>query len=1541
TPEPDLNAILLAPPEAGSVQAELRRVTRDMLRASGGMFLSAGGALTGIAVSASVQAGDHPVQDSSTGQTQNTANPPVQPQSAVMPLWRNIEPRLPATLDQGQGIASDERRAESSGDRSESTPPDRVANTASTASANGSLSPGPALVGESGEGGAPAAGAVPGTRGGMQTSAQSSEVPAAPRILVRNDIYASADTHADRPGTDAPSMPEITTGGDNVTPSPATGETPGDEGTPTPNHATPVASALVASAQPQAVYVYTPAPPRVTDENADGEEDQPILIDPALLLENDLPGETGRTLRLAAVGDARHGTVEIDADGNILFTPEENYAGEASFQYSVEDSGGLQTPGRFTLNLANSNDAPEARDEETDSDEDIVLHINTADLLANDSDPDLPYGDTLTLTAVGNARHGTVEIGADGNLIFTPEADYYGDAGFDYTVSDSQGETAHASAIIHLASVEDAPRVQGETLACDEDQTLQFTAAGLLANDSAGEPGRSIHLAGITNASHGTVELDAQGEVIFTPDANYFGAAGFDYVVEDDHGMQSTASVSLDLASVNDTPIASGEELASDEDVALVFNPADLLANEVDADLVTGDLLAITHVGNASHGTARIEPDGQIRFTPEPDYFGEAGFEYTVSDSGGASTTANVQIHLAPVNDAPHGDISTAGREDQGLVIDPADLLAHASDAEGDAITLSDIGNPSHGQLDIGADGQIRFTPDENYHGEAGFSYTLTDAHGAQAIATAHIDFASVNDLPQAVGESVGALEDEILNFSRLSLLANDTDVETAPEDLRIASVGNARHGTVQLTADGGVRFTPQADYFGEAGFDYTVEDADGGLATAGVSIALEAVNDAPRLQGESMSILENTTRIFSSAVLLANDTDPDNVHADLAIVGVGGASHGQVSLGTDGAVTFTPDFNFTGYGGFTYTVSDGVGGVSQAVTLISVVPPNQSPVVNGEIIDTKRAASITCTTAQLLANDWDPDGDGLTISNVDGAYNGSVYMSGGAIVFTPVGGTGSLNAGFSYTVSDGHGAYGTGQVALNLAMNRTPVAVDDGFTGYEDIALTISQSELLANDSDPDNPHGDLRIVNVGGAINLASLSLQGGSVVARPAPEFSGTASFNYEVSDGEGGSTVATAILTILPVNDAPIVDQVQYNASMISYVDSETGGYISTQNPNQTGHIFAHDPDGNSAALRYEIASQSAHGHENSLNAAGDWRYESQQGDPYNGPDSFTVKVIDAEGAFTLATINTLHVGSGGGSGKPVTLDLDGNGLQFANLDDSQAYFDINGDGWREHIAWVAGGDALLVLDTEGDRVIDKPEEISFVGYAPDAQTDLEGLSAFDSNGDGRLDRLDARWGDFGAWLDGNGNGVTDAGEFQTLEEAGIADIGLESNHQVQRLGDVTLLGVAEFTRTDGSTGAVGDVTFRYESGDIAKASPATSSTEIPLVEEEDRHGAVRVVDAGLAASDETVMDPVPELAVSAETNADDATDSETILIADADVARLGLLFTQLTASVDLGTEPPMGMVEVQPANDAVFPTAGAFEDNNPLPLVVGA
>ena len=164
------------------------------------------------------------------------------------------------------------------------------------------------------------------------------------------------------------------------------------------------------------------------------------------------------------------------------------------------------------------------------------------------------------------------------------------------------------------------------------------------------------------------------------------------------------------------------------------------------------------------------------------------------------------------------------------------------------------------------------------------------------------------------------------------------------------------------------------------------------------------------------------------------------------------------------------------------------------------------------------------------------------------------------------------------------------------------------------------------------------------------------------------------------------------------------------------------------------------------------------------------------------------------------------GEEGGSGKaPVLLDLDGDGVELVALEDSNAAYDIRGDGFRYNLSWVGPDDGILAYDRDGDGRISQRDEIVFTDYVEDARTDLEGLRHFDTNGDNRLTSADAEWSKFRVWQDRDGDGVSDPGELRTLDEAQIRSISLASTGDTETRADGTRV-FGRGTYTTGSESA---------------------------------------------------------------------------------------------------------------------------------------
>ena len=434
--------------------------------------------------------------------------------------------------------------------------------------------------------------------------------------------------------------------------------------------------------------------PVVAGESATASEGDIQLFNIAGLLANDYDDD-GDALKITSVGQAEHGTVFLDANGEVRFVPDANYNGPASYTYWVSDGqlGVQAVPGTVQLNILQVNDLPVVTGETMASDEDVVLSIDPALLLANDSDVDTDAAlnqaagarQTLTISAVSGAQHGTVALLPDGTVQFTPELNYVGAASFNYTVDDGAGGQVQTTAVLNLAPVNDAPDVVGETININEDEIQTISTAALLANDSdVDNPHTDLKIVAVDSlgaATHGTVTLNANGTISYVPDANYFGPAQFTYTVSDGAGGFNVGTADLNIAAVNDAPTLQGESTTTDEDQILHISQANLLANDHDVDN-PDSALSMTGVSNASHGTVAMVGN-EVVFTPDLNYNGTASFSYTVSDGVGGTSTATVSLTINSVNDVPVvNDELALGKRDHAYTLTQTALLSNDTDVE-------------------------------------------------------------------------------------------------------------------------------------------------------------------------------------------------------------------------------------------------------------------------------------------------------------------------------------------------------------------------------------------------------------------------------------------------------------------------------------------------------------------------------------------------------------------------------------------------------------------------------------------------------------------------------------------------------------------------------------------------------------------------------------------------------------------------------------------------------------------------------------------
>ncbi len=761
-------------------------------------------------------------------------------------------------------------------------------------------------------------------------------------------------------------------------------------------------------------------------------------------------------------------TLTVNADGTYDFDPNGAFEGlgagdeaQESFSYEISDGNGGTSTASVTITVTGVNDAPVAGDDTATTDEDSAL---AGALLGNDTDAE---EDALSVTSVrvevdgeptdhaaGSlielASGATLTVNADGTYDFDPNGAFEGlgagdeaQESFSYEISDGNGGTSTASVTITVTGVNDAPVAGDDAATTDEDSAL---AGALLGNDTdAEEDALSVtsvttdvdgeptdHAAGslIELASGATLTVNADGTYDFDPNGAFEGlGAGdeaqesFSYEISDGNGGTSTASVTITVTGVNDAPVAGDDTATTDEDSALA---GALLGNDTDAE---EDALSVTSVTTdvdgeptdhaagslielASGATLTVAADGTYDFDPNGAFEGlgagdeaQESFSYEISDGNGGTSTASVTITITGVNDPVQVSTEDFAPVPEG----DAGVLSNVVFDLNDVLTASDADAPDVPAID----------PD---------SVQVAVAPGSDSTQVAFLVQGSTLTVDTANYDSLAAGESAVFEVT--------FDVVSGDERV-------AQSTTIEITG----------------------------------------VNDDPAANDDTPATSEDTALIGN---VLGNDTDVDASDA-LAVTGFSVSvdevpqdfapgdtatlnSGATLTLNADGSFAFDPGGAYehlappeTAQESFTYEISDGNGGTSEATVTITINGVNDAP----EIADvTEEVNSGDTLDGTLTATDIDNAQGDLSFALVGSGTtgNGNVAVNpDGTYSYTPDEGFIGVDS-FEVEVTDGD-ATSTATVTVEVG--------DDGSEtpGAEGLTLDI------ATEATPDTPAGNVDI--------------------------------------------------------------------------------------------------------------------------------------------------------------------------------------------------------------------------------------------------------------------------------------------------------------------------------------------------------------------------------------------------------------------------------------------------------------------------------
>ena len=474
---------------------------------------------------------------------------------------------------------------------------------------------------------------------------------------------------------------------------------------------------------------------------------------------------------------------------------------------------------------------PVANDDAYSTDEDTPLLVVAPGVLGNDSDAD---GDPLTAVLDTGPGNGTLALNADGSFTYTPDSDFNGIDSFIYYANDGSADSNTATVNITVDAVNDPPVANDDAYSADEDTPLSVAAPGVLDNDTDPEADALTAIL-VTGPSDGTLTLNADGSFDYTPDADFSGPDSFTYTAKDGFLDSNIATVTITVDPVNDPPVANDDAATTDEDTAVTV---DVLANDVDVD---GDALIVSGVTIPANGTAVINPDSTVTYTPDQNYNGTDSFAYTVDDGNGGTDTANVVITVNALNDPPVAGDDNISVDEGGNVM--VEVLSNDTDPDS---TLS-YGNvwvlagPSKGTAVVYSWG-INYTHDGSETTWDTFTYQVDDGAGGSDTATVTVTINPVNDPPVAVDDSVSADEG---GHIMVDVLSNDTDPDSTLSYANVTVLAGPSNGTAVVSSVG-INYTHDGSETTSDTFIYQVEDGAGGSDNATVTVNISPVNDPP-----------------------------------------------------------------------------------------------------------------------------------------------------------------------------------------------------------------------------------------------------------------------------------------------------------------------------------------------------------------------------------------------------------------------------------------------------------------------------------------------------------------------------------------------------------------------------------------------------------------------------------------------------------------------------------------------------------------------
>jgi hypothetical protein len=817
---------------------------------------------------------------------------------------------------------------------------------------------------------------------------------------------------------------------------------------------------------------------------------------------------------------AANGNITINADGSFTYVPNSNWFGNETIVYEVCDNQNACSTGLLQIIVTYINDAPVIEDENYNVNEDASLNGNVG---SNDNN----QGEgTIAYTVASDATNGTLTLSGNGTFTYQPNANWYGTEIIQYSGCNANNACDGGTLTITVNPINDAPLCTPLFLALEEDGTAFFNPAN--AGFDIDSPGLELS---IENPAFGTIQSIDSNAMTYTVNANYNGTDAMSLTFCDGSDACCVAQISITIAPLNDTPIASDGSFEGTEDNMLSGQMPS--ATDIDGDEITYLLISAP-----MNGDVTIQTNGAFTYTPYENSNGIDFFTYSACDANDACDAAIVTIEINSINDTPSVtnesnvcplDLSIAG-----------DVSENDSDIETSQMTynlLNVIGTAAN--FNLNENGTYTFAP-----AQVGFTtieYQACDEDGLCVTGFLTIETIDFNTAPLAGPGEFETNEDTTLSVS-LSALVNDNEGGT----LTFVLISGDNNAVSSISSEGILTLTPTANYFGPINLSYQVCDNGNLCGTSSILINVNPVNDAPI--ASALEFIAYQDNFFTGQL---NTGIIDDGNGPFVFQLLDTDAPGVLAINSNGQFTFDPAQYQIGNFNITYSVCD-AGGLCDIVdAALYILYLNDVPVAEDVFISTDEEQDYS---GSLLSYVYEADQEALSFNLLAQPLHGVVTLNlDGTFTYSPDAEYSGLDS-FSYIACDAMGTCDDGDVTIEVVfMNDLPVATDDFFMVLEDddVSGTVATNDVELDDeidsytiySQPS--HGTLELND-------------NGSFTYVPFPNYYGLDQALIMMCDPCGACDISVLEFEVTFINDMPIVE----DESIFVYQNTSFEGNVST-------------------------------------------------------------------------------------------------------------------------------------------------------------------------------------------------------------------------------------------------------------------------------------------------------------------------------------------------------------------------------------------